>query len=132
MKERHTHTHTLAQTNKPAHATLMVGIDWLIERGTEGMERERERKRVKERQRQRGLQSVQREREREEERPQVVRAAQTGTLHQNTKQDTSLRFTWAVSSEVMLTDMYVNTDAAAQPFAFLTPHTQVHHLVFKG
>ena len=41
MKEAHTHTHTLslAQTNKPAHTTLMVRIDWLIERGTEGPER---------------------------------------------------------------------------------------------
>lgn len=36
--EKHTHTHTLAQTNKPAHSPLMVGIDWLIERGTEGMQ----------------------------------------------------------------------------------------------
>lgn len=36
--ETHTHTHTLAQTNKPAHSPLMVRIDWLIERGTEGMQ----------------------------------------------------------------------------------------------
>lgn len=41
VRERHTHTHILAQTNKPAaHASsLMVGIDSLIERETE---RERE------------------------------------------------------------------------------------------
>lgn len=31
---KHTNTHFLAQTNKPAHATLMVGI----ERGSEGTE----------------------------------------------------------------------------------------------
>ena len=51
MKENYTHTlthtlthntHILAQTNKPAHAALMVGIDSLIERGTEGRELQRE------------------------------------------------------------------------------------------
>lgn len=53
MKAKDTHTHIEAQTNKPAHTTLMVRIDWLIEKGTEGTERE-------------GLLSAQ------TERPQVV------------------------------------------------------------
>lgn len=67
MKESSAHTHSHSGTNKPAHSTLMVGIDWLTERSTEGMEKGKRRKRG---------------------RPQVVRgrsADQTRNPAENTK-----------------------------------------------